>query len=392
MANPMTFETATHQVYLDHNATTPVSPGVIDVMVEALALGGNGSSVHGHGRRARAAIETARRQVADMIGAAPEGVVFTSGGTEANNLALSGSGRRRVLVGATEHDSVFGACGHAQVIPVDGDGIVELRALRDMLAADDTPAVVSVMLANNETGVIQPLDEVVSLAHAHGALVHTDAIQAAGRIPLDMRRLGVDLLSVSAHKFGGPQGVGALVLKPGSEAFHLQPMLRGGGQEKGRRAGTENLPGIVGMGCAAAQAAKRIAAGPRIEKIRRDLERQALAVVGKSTIFGSKVTRLPNTSCLTMPGVTSEVQVMALDLAGVMVGAGAACSSGKVSESRVLRAMGVRAEDARSAIRISLSPDSTEMEVSRFVSAWSDLWRRKNKRQSTTQSTETNAA
>jgi cysteine desulfurase len=355
--------------YLDYNATAPVRPAVATAMAEALATVGNPSSVHGFGRAARARLETAREQVATLVGARPAQVVFTSGGTEANNLALTGVGRARVLVSAIEHDSVLKAAA-AEAIPVDCGGIVDLSALERLLAARAEPALVALMLANNETGVIQPVAEASRIAHASGALLHCDAVQAAGKIAVDFAALGVDSLSLSAHKIGGPAGVGALVV---ADHLHLVAQQRGGGQERGRRAGTENLAGIVGFGVAAEIAAAELGATARLADLRDDLERRALAAVPGAILFGRDAARLSNTSCLALPGVSSELQVMALDLAGVAVSAGSACSSGKVQPSHVLRAMGADAATAGSAIRVSLGWRSTAEDVDRFLEAWCAL-------------------
>ncbi len=355
-------------VYLDYNATAPVRPPALAAVGAALAAVGNPSSVHGFGRAARARLETAREQVAALVGARPSQVVFTSGGTEANNLAVAGTGRARILASAIEHDSVLktAAC---ELIPVDRSGVVDLAVLDRMLAAASAPAIVALMLANNETGVIQPVAEAARIVRAHGALLHCDAVQAAGKIAVDFGALGADLLSVSAHKLGGPPGAGALIVCDDVEFGSRQ---RGGGQERGRRAGTENLPGIVGFGAAAAAAAG-LDAMARVAGLRDDLERRALAAVPGAILFGRAAPRLPNTSCLAVPGLSSEVQVMGLDLEGVAVSAGAACSSGKVQPSQVLRAMGVDALTAGCAIRVSLGWDSIADDVDRFLAAWCAL-------------------
>jgi cysteine desulfurase len=356
-------------VYLDYNATTPVRPAVAAAMVEALAAVGNPSSVHRFGRAARARLETAREQVAALVGARPAQVVFTSGGTEANNLALTGAGRERVLVSAIEHDSVLKATA-AEPIPVERNGVVDLAALERMLATRPQPAVVAVMLANNETGVIQPVAEAARIAHASSALLHCDAVQAAGKIAVDFNALGVDLLTLSAHKLGGPAGVGALIV---ADHVRLTAQQRGGGQERGRRAGTENLAGIMGFGVAAEIAAAELAAMAKLADLRDELERRATGTVPGAIVFGGEAARLANTSCLALPGVTSELQVMALDLAGVAVSAGSACSSGKVQPSHVLRAMGADAATAGSAIRVSLGWCSTAEDIDRFLEAWCAL-------------------
>jgi cysteine desulfurase len=361
-------------IYLDHNATTPLRPAVAAAMAEALAAVGNPSSVHGFGRAARARLETAREQVAALVGARPAQVVFTSGGTEANDLALTGAGRERVLVTAIEHDSVLKATA-ATAIPVARDGVVDLPALQRLLAETAAPALVSVMAANNETGVIQPVAEAARIAHEHGALLHCDAVQAAGKIAVDFNALGADLMTLSAHKLGGPAGVGALVV---ADPVQVAARLRGGGQERGRRAGTENLAGIAGFGVAAEIAAGALDAMAGLAALRDDLERRALAAVSGACAFGREAPRLSNTSCLALPGVASALQVMALDLAGVAVSAGSACSSGKVQPSHVLHAMGADAATAGCAIRVSLGWRSTVDDVEGFLEAWCALAARRH--------------
>ena len=354
--------------YLDHNASSPLRPAAFEVMCEALRTGGNPSAVHAVGREARALVDRARNAVAALVGARTSEIVFTSGGTEANNMALSGSGRSRLLVSAVEHDSVRRAARAAEVVPVAGDGVIDLAALERMLAASTEPALVSVMLANNETGVLQPLAEVVRLARGAGALVHCDAVQAAGKVPVDFASLGVDYLSLSAHKLGGPTGIGALVVRSGAP-FASDRM--GGAQETNRRAGTENLSGIAGFGAAAAEA------GQGLDAAERDRAEAALrALAPEARVYGAEAPRLPNTLCVSMPGVPAETQVMALDLAGVCVSAGAACSSGKVHRSTVLAAMGVDDAEAGTAIRISFGWNSRPEDTDRLIAAWRDLYLR----------------
>lgn len=356
-------------IYLDHNATTPVHSEVVDAMTAALAQTGNASSVHRFGRLARRAVDDARETVAQLIDASSANVVFTSGGTEANNLALRGFGGQ-VFASAVEHDSVLAARSDAITIPVDPNGIVDLGQLQEMLVGQDEQAIISVMYANNETGVIQPISAIVSLAQEHGALVHCDAIQAAGKLPISMRELGVDLLTLSAHKIGGPQGVGALVVRDGLDP---EPLLRGGGQERRRRAGTENLAGIAGFGEAASLAVHGLSNTTGIAALRDQME-QGLADAAPDAIFhGAKVARLANTSCVGLPGLTGEIQVMKLDLAGVAVSAGSACSSGKVTPSHVLLAMGADDETAKSAIRVSLGAATRPEEIDRFIDVWSNM-------------------
>jgi cysteine desulfurase len=352
--------------YLDHNATSPIRPVVLDAMVEALRAGGNPSSVHRAGRAARTRVDAARRQVAALVGARPSEVIFTSGGTEANNMALLGTGRKRVLVSAVEHESVLKAVPHAEIIPVDRNGVVDLAALERMLAGPE-PALVSVMLANNETGVIQPLAEVVRLARTVDALVHCDAVQAAGKAPVDLHGPGIDYLSLSAHKLGGPTGVGALVVRAGAP---FGSDRKGGGQESNRRAGTENVAGIVGFGTAAEASQDGLDTAP----LRDRMENGLRAIAPSAKIYGTAGARLVNTTCISMPGVKAETQVMALDLAGVCVSAGAACSSGKVSRSAVLAAMGVEPAESETAIRISCGWNTVAGDIDCLIAAWKGLY------------------
>ncbi|MGE0668923.1 MAG: cysteine desulfurase family protein [Sphingomonadales bacterium] len=365
--------------YLDYNASAPVRPEAAAAVAEALARAGNPSSVHGAGRAARAAVERARAQVAALVGGKASEVVFTSGGSEANMAALTRAGAARLLVSAVEHDSVTetaaGSGLPVETVPVDGDGIVDLDALERMLASAprDGGTLVSLMLANNETGAIQPVAGAAALAHRYGARLHCDAVQAAGKIPVDFADLGADYLSLSAHKLGGPQGVGALIVR---EVCALAPVVRGGGQEQGRRSGTENVPGIAGFGAAAEQAGLP----ERIAVLRDAWERRVRETAPEALILSEGAPRLPNTSCVALPGIGSETQVMALDLAGVGVSAGAACSSGKVRASRVLAAMGHGREVAGSAIRVSLGWATTGEDMDRLFAAWSAMRERMARR------------
>ena len=361
------------ETYLDWNATTPLRPEAAAAMSEVLARCGNPSSVHRWGRAARQAIEQARFTVAALLDTPAEGVVFVSGGTEANHLALLGSGRDRVLVSAVEHDSVLRAAPEAERISVDCDGVVVLDTLDRLVAADPRPALVSVMLANNETGVVQPVAAIGAIARTHGALFHCDAVQAAGKITLDARTIGADFVTLSAHKLGGPPGIGALVV---TGELELTPLLHGGGQERGRRAGTENLVGIAGFAAAAVAATEEIAVYDRVRALRDALESGLAAIAPDAVVLGAAAPRLPNTAAIAMPGVAAETQVMALDLDGVMVSAGAACSSGKVGPSHVLEAMGVGPDLVGSTIRVSLGWDSSEADVAHFLRAWTRLYRR----------------
>ncbi len=360
--------------YLDWNATAPLRPTATAAMSAALAGLGNPSSVHRFGRAARRLVERSRAAVAELVGAAPEGVVFVSGGTEANHLALAGVGRERILVSAVEHDSVRHAVGEAEVIPVDCDGVVRVDALARLLARDTRPALVSVMAANNETGVLQPVAEIARVARAGGALFHCDAAQMAGRLPVDLAACGADLLTLSAHKLGGPPGIGALVAREGIE---LQALLRGGGQERGRRAGTENVPGIAGFAAAADAAGAEIGVFDRVRALRDLLEAEILSAAAEAVVVAAQAPRLPNTTAIAMPGTPAETQVIALDLDGVMVSAGAACSSGKVGPSHVLAAMKAAPEIASSTIRVSLGWSTSEADIDRFVQSWTALYRRR---------------
>jgi len=360
--------------YLDYNATTPVRPGVGEAVADALALTGNPSSVHEGGRRARACVEEARAQVAALVGTAPANVVFTGSGSEANNLALSGPRPARILASAIEHPSILRPAaerpGGFALVPVDGDGVVDLGALKALLAENtDGPVLVTVMMANNETGVLQPSEEVVEIAKEAGALVHIDAVQAAGRVPLAFDELGADLMSVSAHKLGGPKGVGALVKRAD---IALAPLIAGGGQERSLRAGTENVPGIAGFGSAAQAALAELADGTEIERqraLRDHLEAAILAATPAAVVVGGQAPRLANTSCIAFPRFAAETLVIGFDLEGVAISAGSACSSGKVDASHVLAAMDLAPGVASSAIRVSLGFATTAEDIDAFAAA-----------------------
>ena len=357
-------------IYLDHNATTPLRPQAERAVAAALTRAGNPSSVHRFGRGIRRVVEEARERVAAIVGAHSEQVIFTSGGTEANAMALRGAGRARIVVSSVEHASVMAAAPEAVRVPVNRDGVIDLAALEAALAADPRPALVSLMFANNETGVIQPVSKAAEIARRFGALLHCDAVQAAGKISVNMSGLGAHLLTLSAHKFGGPMGAGALVV---DDNVSLEALIKGGGQERGLRAGTENVPGIAGFGAAAEAAAAEIEQCGHLAAWRDDLEARAQAAVPTAQVLGTDTLRLPNTSCLALPGVAAETQVIALDLAGVAVSAGSACSSGKVGPSHVLAAMGVGEDLASAAIRVSFGWSSTATDVERFLQAWTAL-------------------
>ena len=355
-------------IYLDYNATAPVRPEAARAVADAMAAVGNASSVHRFGRDARRRVEHAREQVAGLVGATPPQIVFTAGGTEANNLALGAHAERRVLVSAVEHDSVLRTLAHAEVLPVNADGRVDLDALDAKLAAQPAPALVSVMLANNETGVVQPVGDIAAMCRAHGVRVHCDAVQAAGKIDVDVAGLGVDLLTLSAHKLGGPQGAGALVV---TDDRPLMPHMRGGGQERGYRAGTENVPAIAGFGVAAEMARGEGAHMARLGEWRDALEANAMKHAPDRIVHGAGAPRLPNTTCLGLPGVAAETQLMKLDLGGVAVSSGSACSSGKVHDSHVLAAMGVA--EPGTAIRVSMGWNTRAADLDRFLEVWARL-------------------
>jgi len=334
-------------IYLDYNATAPLHPAVLARMQELLAGPFNASSVHGFGREAKKHLENARKTIADAVAAWPNEIIFTSSGTESNTTALRGFPDRRLLVSAIEHSSVLKVRADAQIIPVDSNGIVDLVALEKLLSADTRPALVSVMLANNETGVIQPIAEVAVLCKKHNALLHCDAVQGLGKIPVDFGALGADMLTISAHKCGGPLGAAALVVR---RDLAVPALFAGGGQELGRRAGTENIAAIGGF-AAAVEAAGDLHHIQAIRTWLDAMEKEMESLGGR--VFGKPVRRLPNTSCVAMPGVSNEVQLMDFDLKGFAVSAGSACSSGRIDVSHVLTAMGVAKSLAAAAIRIS---------------------------------------
>lgn len=357
-------------IYFDHNATTPLHMAAKDAMWEVGEICGNASSIHAPGRKVRQYVEAARRQVADYFAVTPAQVVFTSGATEANNLVIKGfSGP--VIVSAIEHESIIRARQDVGVCPVTCEGLVDLEALEKMLQQTPTPCLVSVMAANNETGVCQPLTAIVEICRRHQALVHTDAVQVVGKTLLDWAQLGLDYISLSAHKLGGPQGVGALIVNP-SRA--LRPQLTGGGQERYFRSGTENVMGIVGFSAAIQQCQTND--WTPIAALKKQLETYLTTTFPQVTIFGAKAARTPNTVNLTMPGVANTVQVMHFDLNKIFLSAGSACSSGKVKPSHVLQAMGVPANDINTSIRLSLGLQTTAEEIQHFIQIWEDLYYR----------------
>lgn len=369
------------RTYLDYNATAPLRPEARAAMLDALDTCANPSSVHAEGRRARAVIEDARDKVAALVGAKPANVIFTSGATEASNAVLHRSWRT-IRYARIEHPCVVApvqaSTGGIAEIAVDCDGVIDVAALRSALAAAGDGAatrdgLLAAQLANNETGVIQPLAEIAGLAREYGLSVLTDAVQAAGRVAVEFEGLGVDYMLVSSHKIGGPRGAGALIVR---DAASLPPFIIGGGQEKRRRAGTENVEAIAGFGAAAAAARRDLADFHRIAELRDWIERKAKEIRPDAVIVAADADRIANTSCIAVPGVAAEMLVIALDLAGLAVSAGSACASGKVGQSPVLAAMGVAPDIARAAIRVSLGHASTTADADRFIHAWSEAMRK----------------
>ena len=364
---------AASRIYLDANASEPLRPTARDAAVAALDQPGNPASVHGHGRQARRLLEEAREQIARCFGADPAGLVFTSGGTESDALAVGALGQgRRLLIGATEHDAVRAAAPDATMLPVLADGRIDLDALESRLAAAGGPALVCLMHANNETGVLHPIEAAAQLCRRYGALLHVDAVQSAGRLAWSLDELGADSVAVSGHKLGGPQGAGALLLARSIDGFGLRPTIEGGGQERGRRGGTPPLPAIAGFAAACVAARQDLPRQPALAALRDRIEREALTL--GAVCCGDGAPRLANTSCLALPGRRADGQLIALDLAGISVSAGAACSSGKVARSHVLEAMGL-SELAGSAIRVSLPWTVQDEEVDRFLDAYAAMVR-----------------
>ena len=379
----------TERTYLDYNATAPLRPQVRDMLVRVLEHVGNASSVHREGRAARGIVERARDHVAALVGAQAKNVIFTGSGSEANNLVLApgfrlakGAPAQKLLVGAGEHPCVLD--GHrfdadaCERIPLRADGIIDLAWLEARLAAlGDTPVLVSIQLANNETGAIQPVAEAAALVKAHGGLIHCDAVQAAGKIAVDIAALGVDALTLSAHKLGGPQGVGALVLA--GEGYVLDRLVRGGGQERNWRAGTENVAGIAAFGEAGRLALEALAEEePRLRDLRAEFEAVIRDICPDAVIFCEDAPRLPNTILFAVPGKRAETALIALDLNGAALSSGSACSSGKVKSSHVLEAMGVDPALAETALRLSFGWNTQKDAVTHFTAAFARLLSNRN--------------
>ncbi len=357
-------------VYLDYNATARIRPQVIDLVTKVMGEVGNASSVHSFGRNAHKYVEDARAQVAALVNVRRAQVIFNSGATEGLNTILCGYKDKRVLISAIEHPAVLESAPQAEKIPVTPDGIIDLEAFKTMLTDGDPPALVAVMLVNSEIGVIQPVKEIAALAHDAGALVLCDAVQAAGRIPVDFKGLDVDFMVLSGHKMAGPQGVGALVFR---EGLQLPKFMCGGGQESRQRAGTHNTAGIAGMGLAAQLAAENLPAYGEITKLRDALESEIRAITNRAVIYGENAPRVGNTSNIGLTGVSAQTQLMNLDLEGFAVSSGSACSSGAWKTSHVLTAMGADEEAAKSALRISLGWATTSAEIDAFIGAYKKM-------------------
>jgi cysteine desulfurase len=359
-----------HRVYLDNNATTPVLPEVFEAMRPFFGERfGNASSIHHHGQETRAAVEDARESVADLLGCSAAEIVFTSGGTESDNLAIAGwvAAGDHVITSSIEHHAVLHACRHLEkigcevtILPVDGRGLIDPSDVRRALRPNTK--LISVMMANNETGVLQPVQEIGKIASESNVLFHTDAVQAAAKVPIKVRQIGCDALSISGHKIHAPQGVGALYVKKGTR---IQPLFHGGRHERSRRAGTENVPGIVGLGKAAEIAKQALDRGDeqKMAAMRDRVEQRILALVDEAGVNGEGATRVPNTTNIHFDHIEGEALVIALDLKGLAVSTGAACSSGAIEPSHVLIAMGLRPDQARASIRFSLGKQTTEADI-----------------------------
>lgn len=358
-------------VYLDYNATTPIRPEVISLMTEVMAEPGNASSVHSFGRKARKFIEDARQELAQVLDVGPQQIIFNSGATEGNATILKGFAGKRILVSASEHASVIESGVAVETIPITRDGVIDLAKFADQLRQGEAPALVSVMLVNNETGVIQPVAEIAKLAKAAGAIVHTDAVQALGRINFTREALGVDFITVSSHKLGGPQGVGALIMAPKAP---LPKLLQGGGQERRQRAGTENVAGIAGFGRAIALATASLNDYQQRYAALRDRVETHLNKSGNHVVIhGRDAGRVANTTSFSVNGTTSETLLMAFDLERIALSSGSACSSGTVKPSHVLLAMGVDDALARASLRLSLGWKTTAQDIEDFIAAWDKI-------------------
>lgn len=362
-------------IYLDYNASSPLKPAVRDAMLDVMDGPSNASAVHKFGRQARLHIENARRDLANSINCAADSIIFTSGAPEANNTVFMNYFDWPIISSVIEHPTVMAALPHdeLQLLPVTHDGLIELDKLETALKYAENPALVSIIWVNNETGVIQPMTEISKLVKKYNGLLHTDASQAFGKIDIDFKGLDIDLMTLSSHKIGGPQGTGALVVKAGMD---IEPLIVGGGQEKNRRAGTENVMAIVGFGAAAIKAVKDLENYKSLQKWRDAIE-TAVASHSPNTIFyGQNAPRVSNTTMFATPDLTADTQVINLDLDGIAVSNGSACSSGRVEPSRVLKAMGASDDLANCAIRISMGWNTSENDINTFIEVWKKIYDR----------------
>lgn len=369
------------RIYFDYNASAPLIADAMVLMSKIMQTPYNASSVHSFGREGRRYVEDARVQVAKLINAPSEQVIFNSGATEGNATILHHFAthypQERIITSTIEHPSIIEGGYPLTRIPVTQEGLVDLAALENALKNGTKASLVSIMLVNNETGIIQPIKDIAALTHKYGALLHSDATQAAGRMPLDMQSLNIDFLTLSSHKIGGPQGIGALALRLCSETPTL---LHGGGQEKSARAGTENTAGIAGFGIAAQYAQKNLDNYQTLKTYRDDLESQVKTISPECIFYGQNINRVVNTSLFSLPGVSSETLMMALDLENIAISNGSACSSGRVKPSQTLSAMGMSSNEASSAIRVSMGWNTQEHEIASFLKAWEKIYTRlKNK-------------
>jgi cysteine desulfurase len=370
------------QIYLDYNATSPMLPEVKKSIYDALGLPNNPSSIHYYGRNAKRMIEDAREKIADRVGIKlgrdDYEICFTSSGTEANNLLLYNFSDKEIAISATEHLSILEPAKQNPqriLVEVDKNGMIDLDSLNKALEIMTPKSLVSIIFANNETGVVQDIKAIAKIVHGHGMLLHSDCVQAFGKIDLDITEMGLDFVTISAHKIGGPVGSAALVHRAG---LHIKPQIIGGGQEKGMRAGTENIASIVGFGKAAELAKENLSKYASISNLRDKMEKMIIDICPESIIFGQNVLRLPNTSMINMPGVDVQTQLIYFDLHGISLSGGSACSSGKIQNSHVLSAMGYKKEEISGAVRVSLGVDSTLDQVEKFVSIWERLWKKSN--------------
>lgn len=371
--------TATDLIYLDYNATAPIRPEVIELMSEAMREGGNPSSVHAMGRKAKSRMEKARSQIANAVHCRSQMIIFTSGGTEANNMAILNSGRSRLITTNAEHDSINlskdNFDGKVDILSVDQNGLIDICELDNLLKNDAENTIVSILYANNETGVIQDIKEISKAVKEAGGLLHVDAIQAFGKIPFDFMASNIDMMSISSHKIGGPQGVGALIA---NEKVPVKSSIIGGGQEYGRRGGTENIAGIAGFGLAASMLETSLKKMNELREWRDRVEEKIASKSKGAKFLGKQSPRLPNVTTIYMPNVISETQVMNFDLDKICVSAGSACSSGKVKASHVVTAMTGDEEISGSTIRMSMGWNTEKPEIDAFIASWLKMWERKN--------------